>query len=181
MKTLRNTRAVHKRKRASSGRKGPWRKSIGHTANPFARGTRSGTGLDHCEIPCGGAGGDRTRDLLNAIQALSQLSYGPTERGSYRGARSLSKLHVAWRRTPRVGDGGPILQRRGMLPPIAGVVELVYAGDSKSPGRKALRVQIPPPAPHRPQASDFASVQGIPWVGRNGGVGTARRNPGSEV
>ena len=30
----------------------------------------------------GGAGGNRTRDLLNAIQALSQLSYGPTERGS---------------------------------------------------------------------------------------------------
>ena len=26
----------------------------------------------------GGAGGNRTRDLLNAIQALSQLSYGPT-------------------------------------------------------------------------------------------------------
>ena len=27
----------------------------------------------------GGAGGNRTRDLLNAIQALSQLSYGPTK------------------------------------------------------------------------------------------------------
>ncbi len=26
----------------------------------------------------GGAGRDRTDDLLNAIQALSQLSYGPT-------------------------------------------------------------------------------------------------------
>ncbi len=33
---------------------------------------------------CGGAGGNRTRDLLNAIQALSQLSYGPT------GARTLT-------------------------------------------------------------------------------------------
>ena len=28
----------------------------------------------------GGAGGNRTRDLLNAIQALSQLSYSPTRR-----------------------------------------------------------------------------------------------------
>lgn len=34
------------------------------------------------DVPNGGAGGNRTRDLLNAIQALSQLSYGPTERGS---------------------------------------------------------------------------------------------------
>ena len=28
-------------------------------------------------IPIGGAKGSRTPDLLNAIQALSQLSYGP--------------------------------------------------------------------------------------------------------
>jgi hypothetical protein len=28
----------------------------------------------------GGADGSRTHDLLNAIQALSQLSYGPTRR-----------------------------------------------------------------------------------------------------
>jgi hypothetical protein len=27
----------------------------------------------------GGADGSRTHDLLNAIQALSQLSYGPTQ------------------------------------------------------------------------------------------------------
>ena len=33
----------------------------------------------------GGADGDRTHDLLNAIQALSQLSYGPNAgRGIYR-------------------------------------------------------------------------------------------------
>ncbi len=31
-----------------------------------------------CEV--GGADRDRTDDLLNAIQALSQLSYGPTRR-----------------------------------------------------------------------------------------------------
>ena len=28
----------------------------------------------------GGAEGNRTLDLLNAIQALSQLSYGPTQK-----------------------------------------------------------------------------------------------------
>ena len=31
----------------------------------------------------GGAEGNRTLDLLNAIQALSQLSYGPTTRLKY--------------------------------------------------------------------------------------------------
>jgi hypothetical protein len=31
----------------------------------------------------GGADADRTRDLLNAIQALSQLSYSPTVRGTF--------------------------------------------------------------------------------------------------
>jgi hypothetical protein len=31
----------------------------------------------------GGAKGDRTPDLLNAIQALSQLSYGPTFGADY--------------------------------------------------------------------------------------------------
>jgi hypothetical protein len=30
--------------------------------------------------PSGGAGGVRTRDLLDAIEARSQLRYGPTER-----------------------------------------------------------------------------------------------------
>ncbi len=32
--------------------------------------------FDNFQSP-GGAEGDRTHDLLNAIQALSQLSYGP--------------------------------------------------------------------------------------------------------
>ena len=32
---------------------------------------------------CGGAGRDRTDDLLNAIQALSQLSYSPVIRVLY--------------------------------------------------------------------------------------------------
>jgi hypothetical protein len=36
--------------------------------------------VDHIEafsVPTGGAGRDRTGDLLNANQALSQLSYSP--------------------------------------------------------------------------------------------------------
>ncbi len=32
----------------------------------------------------GGARRDRTADLLHAMQALSQLSYGPTKRGTLR-------------------------------------------------------------------------------------------------
>ena len=31
---------------------------------------------------CGGAKGDRTPDLYNAIVALSQLSYGPSDHGN---------------------------------------------------------------------------------------------------
>jgi hypothetical protein len=37
----------------------------------------------------GGADRDRTDDLLNAIQALSQLSYGPTNRSRLK-RRSIS-------------------------------------------------------------------------------------------
>jgi hypothetical protein len=33
------------------------------------------------EVKFGGARGSRTPDLLNAIQALSQLSYGPVRAG----------------------------------------------------------------------------------------------------
>lgn len=42
-----------------------------------------------------------------------------------------------------------------MLARSAGVAKLVYAGDSKSPGRKATRVRIPPPAPgpRRPEGA----------------------------
>jgi hypothetical protein len=49
----------------------------------FARRAKAGTedGLDRRQEPAlrffGGARGSRTPDLLNAIQALSQLSYGP--------------------------------------------------------------------------------------------------------
>ena len=39
----------------------------------FERGSRK------YETIFGGADGSRTHDLLNAIQALSQLSYGPTD------------------------------------------------------------------------------------------------------
>jgi hypothetical protein len=46
--------------------------------------------------PVGGADEDRTHDLLNAIQALSQLSYGPT--GCCKVANVLSLRKFRWRR-----------------------------------------------------------------------------------
>src|SRR4029079_16223094 len=54
------------------------------------------------EIGNGGAEGNRTLDLLNAIQALSQLSYGPTRPGSVpavpspvkEGQRRRNRLHT---------------------------------------------------------------------------------------
>jgi hypothetical protein len=47
-----------------------------------AGGSRCAGGLDRTYSPdrTGGAEGNRTPDLLNAIQALSQLSYGPVHR-----------------------------------------------------------------------------------------------------
>ena len=46
----------------------------------------------------GGADGDRTHDLMNAIHALSQLSYSPTAQKSNMERRGMSKLLV-----PEVG------------------------------------------------------------------------------
>ncbi len=45
----------------------------------------------------GGADADRTRDLLNAIQALSQLSYSPT-------GRNLRLISGLWHSQPRWSD-----------------------------------------------------------------------------
>ena len=50
------------------------------------------TGLD-----VGGDEGDRTPDLLNAIQALSQLSYAPKDR--------LSSQHVDYTTWQKEGQG----------------------------------------------------------------------------
>ena len=92
--------------------------------------------------PRGGAGRDRTGDLLNAIQALSQLSYGPTREAQ------ANPLHgVLSKGTFQLTYGRKTNRAWGMLQVSAGVVKLVYAGDSKSPGRKAVRVRFPPPAP----------------------------------
>ena len=110
------------------------------------RGTFSS--LAHCSriwiagSPRGGAGRDRTGDLPNAIQALSQLSYGPTREAQANPThRVLSKV------TFQPTYGRKTNRAWGMLEVPAGVVKLVYAGDSKSPGRKAVRVRFPPPAP----------------------------------
>ena len=102
-----------------------------------------------CAGSRGGAGGSRTPDLLNAIQALSQLSYSPD------GSRKLSpgpwavKSSCAWQVAARFGRSRVASQRRaarsmcllvaasphGMFArPPAGVAELAYAGHSKCPG-----------------------------------------------
>ena len=46
-----------------------------------------GDGTHHVDV--GGASEDRTRDLYNAIVALSQLSYGPADSVSVAGWRPL--------------------------------------------------------------------------------------------
>ena len=50
----------------------------------------------------GGAEGNRTPDLLNAIQALSQLSYGPIAR-----ERAYNRRPHAAQERPACGHGGP--------------------------------------------------------------------------
>ena len=47
--------------------------------------------------PYGGAGGTRTLDFLNAIEALSQLSYSPTEIQYTRGPRSAQPAKCEFR------------------------------------------------------------------------------------
>ena len=42
----------------------------------------------------------------------------------------------------------------------AGVAELVYAGDSKSPGHMAMRVRVPPPAPVGPTENARGPMHG---------------------
>src|SRR5688500_3718471 len=58
----------------------------------------------------GGARRDRTADLLHAMQALSQLSYGPTgwKVGKFRGFRRRASSAVGDSRT-----GGSVASQRG--------------------------------------------------------------------
>src|ERR1700678_953831 len=66
--------------------------------------------------PSGGAGGVRTRDLLDAIEARSQLRYGPTKckccycSYSTLGLRASNKRRRGFMRVQRVG-----LKRRKLL------------------------------------------------------------------
>ena len=83
----------------------------------------------------GGAERDRTVDLLNAIQALSQLSYSPTGRGRCaRDATEASHAPGGGQETPQVRVDARSCVRH--LLRYAGVAELADARDSKS---RALR------------------------------------------
>ena len=61
--------------------------------------------LGYFEELDGGAKGSRTPDLLNAIQALSQLSYGPTPRHGLRRALApvAAGASVRWPEPNRAG------------------------------------------------------------------------------
>jgi hypothetical protein len=70
-----------------------WGKYIpGISKSNEATGLRVKVGLD---AKVGGADRDRTDDLLNAIQALSQLSYSPNSRGIAANASGASKFLAA--------------------------------------------------------------------------------------
>jgi hypothetical protein len=86
---------AHRQARATGGILGAGRAARGSSDEQRPRGSRCHRGRDSrfkgwpqswpqtfypsCVSPCG-ARRDRTADLLHAMQALSQLSYGPTER-----------------------------------------------------------------------------------------------------
>src|SRR5580704_4304429 len=61
---------------------------------------RSERGLQICPLKVGGAKRDRTADLLNAIQALSQLSYGPDRARAAYSPRLPSQSRAADDRSP---------------------------------------------------------------------------------
>src|SRR4029453_6855938 len=92
----------------------------------------------------GGAEGSRTPDLLNAIQALSQLSYSPD------GRAKLSPASGAVKREPR-RVRADTLERAvvvGMFArPRAGVAEWHTQGTQNAPVLEAVGVRAPPPAP----------------------------------
>ncbi len=100
----------------------------------------------------GGADQDRTDDLLNAIQALSQLSYSPVQKrfGLYQnGGKGVNTFF------PKKLSGYLPLtlpDTCGYNPDtFAGVVKLVDAADSKSAGSNPMSVRFRPPAPtHNP-------------------------------
>ena len=54
-----------------------------------------------------------------------------------------------WRNPAPIPSGGMVRGKMVYLPRIVGaaMAELAYAGDLKSPGRKALRVRVPLAAP----------------------------------
>ncbi len=97
-------------------------------------------------FPPGGAGGNRTRDLLNAIQALSQLSYGPTR----------ARILTGWGVTVKAendalgGHGGPV-EAISVVSCSRGPEwrNWYTQGTQNPPAAKVVRVRIPPPAPTR--------------------------------
>ncbi len=69
----------------------------------------------------GGARRDRTADLLHAMQALSQLSYSPTEQRTLRRhLRAVKKtnLHTGIGREPRLAAAISAAPRRRPLHPL---------------------------------------------------------------
>ena len=82
----------------------------------------------------GGADGDRTHDLMNAIHALSQLSYSPTRSWVF------EKITQRWKKCQIQFSshiyylGIDIWDRFSYITFRAGVVKLVDARDSKSRG-----------------------------------------------
>ena len=129
-----------------------------------------------CAGSRGGAGGSRTPDLLNAIQALSQLSYSPD------GSRKLSpgswtvksvSRRVAQRVRQRAGFAQPRWwQLRLMVCSPARPPEWRNwhtQGTQNAPVLAALWVRIPPPAPL--SGSSLSSS----WTRSPGSVDTRRR------
>ena len=66
----------------------------------------------------GGADRDRTDDLLNAIQALSQLSYGPNEKVGNCGVREANIPRKCRQEPPRRGGYFDACQMRERFLPL---------------------------------------------------------------
>src|ERR1700693_2290558 len=121
-------------------------------------GTIDGNNQSH--VKSGGARRDRTADLLHAMQALSQLSYGPTwRRGTLPHTNGFVKemngLHATRRALVRGGSGPPVAPKCSRLrqwaergprhrPPSAAVAR-VYPGSRPFPTRSGTGNRESPP------------------------------------
>ena len=114
----------------------------------------------------GGAGGNRTRDLLNAIQALSQLSYGPTGGRILTGRAGAVKADFVRLDLPVAAHRSHL---RGILPPPPEWRNWYTQGTQNPPAREGRAGSTPASGTTRAtRGGGRGSRNGLYWLGKVG-------------